>query len=278
MTKMIATSILKYLSYIEDTEYLTAIVTSTSLEELYNIICGLLRADDFETFDLTCLFIRDMVLIGNRVPACKEFVESYPESAIVETLERLLLSDNHFIRRQTIYTLGKTCSYSSVEALSQAFNILRDVDPILLPRLIGEMGWLGAENFWELIEDMMTSQVYLTRWAVIEALSQFGDDAQAQDEMFQSKYQCFDRLRQDSNLLVRAEAEYEYQLLLIRRETHKLPEAERKKKRQELGRHQPVYFSTIESVFENYLYTNDLHQYSVDELEAFIEGMKCDRP
>ena len=215
------------------------------------------------------------MLLGSHDPACQEFIENYPESLIVKNLECLLLSTNHFIRRQVIYTLGKTCSYSSVYTLLKAFNALRDTDPILLPGLLGEMGWLGADNFWEIVEDMMTTQGYTTRWAVIEVLSQFL--GQVQDETFQSKYKCFERLRQDSNYLVRSEAEYEYQLLKFRAEMHMLPRAERKKKRRELKQqYKPIlYFASIVTAFENHLYSNDLNRYSVDELEAFIEAMSA---
>lgn len=272
----IETSILKYLDHLEDTEYLAAIVTSTSLSELFNVINKLLRSENYETFDLTCLFIRDLVLLGNRHDACKEFVENYPESSIVETLEHLLFCVNHFTRKQVIYTLGKTCSYSSVYAMNQAFDVLRDTDPLLLPKLIYEMVWLGTENFCELIENMITSQVYITRWATLETLSQFGDDAQAQDEIFQIKCKFFEQLRQDSNILVRLEAEYKYQILEFRRDANALPtKSQRQKKRKELERYKPdLCFDTIKSTFENYLSINDLYQYSINELEAFIEDMK----
>ncbi|OWY67692.1 hypothetical protein B7486_29990 [cyanobacterium TDX16] len=124
-------SILQYINYINDGEYLA---------ELFDIINELLRSDDFETFDLTCLFIRDLVLIGNRHETCQEFIENYPDSSVVKTSEHLLFDTNYFTCKQAIYTLGKTCSYNSVNAMTQAFNTFRDTNPILLPRLVGEMG------------------------------------------------------------------------------------------------------------------------------------------
>ena len=273
--KTIEASVLHYLDYLQDVDYLAAIVNSASAAKLCNIINELLQSGDIETVDSTCLFIRDLVLYGSRHPDSERFVQDYPKSSIVTTLEQLLFSPNHFIRRQAVYTLGKTCSYGSIEALNQAFSALRDTDPILLPRVIGEMGWLGAENFWALLDSMMSSPVYLTRWAVIAVLHEFvGDDAQVQDELFQSKLRCVEQLRQDSNVLIQAEAEYEYQLLKFRSELCNLPKTDRKKKRKALEKqYKPAFcFDYISSLFTNYLYKEALTQYSVGELEAFTSN------
>lgn len=273
---MIATSILHYLDRLEDIDYLAAIVNSVSSAELCKIVNELLQSENDATVSSTCLFIRDLVLFGSRNPDCEKFCQGYSESSIVTTLEQLLFSPNHFICKEVVYTLGKTCSYDSLPMLNQAFNTLRDIDPILLPRLIGEMGWLGTENFWALIESMTTSPVYMTRWAVIDALSQFvGDDARVQDELFHSKFRFTEQLRRDSNILIQSEAEYEYQFLKFRSETYHLPKAERKKKRKYLERHyKPTFcFANISLAFTKYLYTEGLRQYSVGELEAFISNM-----
>lgn len=268
---MLVTKILQYLGHIQDVDYLAAIVNSKPLAELCNTINTLLQSDDDETVGLTCLFITDLLLFGKRHPDCKEFIEQYPQSSIVKTLEELVFSTNYFICKQAIYTLGKTCSYDSVTTLNQAFAKLRDTNPLVLPRLLGELGWLGAENFWELLDSMMSSPVYITRWAVIAVLREFNGD----DELLQRKRRYVDRLRQDINIHVRLEAEYEYQLLQLRIEGHELSRAERKKKRKDLERqYKPALrFAYILSAFTNYLSTQGSMQYSVDELETFVTGM-----
>lgn len=272
---MIATKILHYLDYLQDTDYLATIVNSASSPELCNIINDLLQSEDNEIVSSTCLFIRDLVLFGSRNSDCEQFVQGYLESSIAKTLEQILSSPNHFVRKEAVYTLGKTCSYGSVPALNQAFSALRDIDPILLPRLIGEIGWLGG-NFWALLDSMMGSQVYMTRWAVIDVLSEFcGDDARAQDELFQGKFRCTDQLRRDSNILIQAAAEYEYQLLKFSSEMFNLPKAERKKKRKDIEQqYKPAFsFAHLSSAFTNYLFANGLTQYSVSELETFISDI-----
>ncbi|BAZ13137.1 hypothetical protein NIES4071_49760 [Calothrix sp. NIES-4071] len=274
--KTIAYQILHYLSHLQDIDYLAAIVNSASDTELCNIINELLQSEDNEIIGSTCLFIRDLLILGSRHHNREKFIKGYPESLIVENIEQLLFSPNHFTRKQVVYTLGKACSYSSTRVLNQAFNTYRDTDPILLPRLIGEMGWLGAENFWELLDSMMNSKLYMTRWAVVHVLSEFiGDDAQVQDELFQHKLRCTEQLRQDSNILIQSEAEYEYQLLKFRSSSYNLQRAERKKKRKDLERqYKPAFcFTGISSAFTNHLHTKGLTQYSIAELEAFILDM-----
>lgn len=274
---MLKAKILQYLAHLQDIDYLAAIVISTPLPELCNTINTLLQSEDDETVGLTCLFITDLVLFGKRHCDCKEFVEKYPQSSIIETLEQLAFSTNHFTCKQAIYTLGKTCSYNSIDILNQAFAQLRDSDPLVLPRLIGEMGWLGANNFWELLDSMMSSKVYTTRWGVIDVLHEFnGNTPQVQDELFQRKCIYVEKLRQDLNTYVRSEAEYEYQLLKFRSETYELARAERKKKRKDLERqYKPkLSFAYVSSAFANYLYAREVKQYSISELEEFIAALE----
>lgn len=116
----------------------------------------------------------------------------------------------------------------------------------------------------------------MARWAVVAVLSEFiGDDATVQDELFQNKLRYTEQLRQDSNILIQSEAEYEYQLLKFRSSAYNLARAERKKKRKDLERqYKPAFsFSHISNAFTNHLYIKGLAQYSVAELEAFILDM-----
>ncbi|BDA70643.1 hypothetical protein CAL7716_048090 [Calothrix sp. PCC 7716] len=127
----IESKILHYLSHLQDIDYLAAIVNSVSDTELCNIINELLQSGDNEIIGSTCLFIQDLLILGSRHHNREKFVKGYPESLIVKNLEQLLFSPNHFTRKQVVYTLGKACSYSSTKVLNQAFNIYRDIYPLL---------------------------------------------------------------------------------------------------------------------------------------------------
>ena len=123
---------------------------------------------------------------------------------------------------------------------------------------------------------MVSSQVYATRWAVIEVLREFNSqDTRVEDELLQQKSRYVEQLRQDFTIHVRSEAEYEYQLLKFRSEGSELSRAARRKKRKDLERqYKPkLCFAYASSAFANYLYTREVKQYSISELEAFIAGI-----
>ncbi|HEY9694130.1 MAG TPA: hypothetical protein V6D15_18155 [Oculatellaceae cyanobacterium] len=211
-----------------------------------------------------------------REDVCQKFVESDFWSTIVKNLEYLLLSNNHLIRIEAVKTLQIIRNKSNVDALTQAFKIFRDTDPLLLPRLMGVLAWLEVENFWEFVEEMANSQSYLTRWAVLRALEAIPRYAIGQTEIYpyiQGKLKYIGQLRQDSHTLVRREAEYQYQIQQYYFEINSLSEAERHKKLKELKgqRKQVITFAEIEGSFELNLSIKDVNNYSLDELEAFIE-------
>ena len=266
---MLETKILEYLNHLGDSEYMATVVTSIGAVDT---LIKLLQSENVVTVSYTCLFITDFS-IGSRNNTCKEFWESKLESAIIPELEHLVLADNHFIRRQAIYTLGKICSYNSVPVLLHAFYELRDKDPLLLPRLVGELFWLGVDNRWALIDSMTASNQYTTRWAVLQSLTEFIYDAQNEDETFLMRYKFCDRLRQDSHPLVLAEAEYEYQFLALNRRKFKenMSKLEYKKQRKALKKLEPpLTFSVTADRFCNYIYDRKLHTYTIEELESFV--------
>jgi hypothetical protein len=271
----IATSILQYLDRLQDDEYFPRIVNSISAVNLLKIINELLKSGDDETVRLTCIFIRDLVLLGPPHPDCENFGKDYLESSIITTLEELIFSPNHFIREQVIYTLGKTGSSKSIPALNQAFSKFLNTDPILLSRIVMEMGWLGAENFHSLVEPIVSSPIYMTRWAIIPMLPGFfGDDLQV------GRLACLEQLRRDSNPLIQAEAEYEYQLLKFHGNMHNLSKTDRKKQRKALKQqYKPACcFDYMSMMFGNYLYTGGMTEYSISDLEIFISNMTRSLP
>lgn len=120
---------------------------------------------------------------------------------------------------------------------------------------------------------MIESHFFVTRWAVVELLPEFIENADSQNELFSGKIRCLEKLCQDLNPFVCAEAEYQYQLLKFRSEIDDFSKADRKKMRKDLDhKYTPVLsFSSVSNRFEYYLNKKSLSQYSVDELEKFIE-------
>ncbi|BAY07081.1 HEAT repeat domain-containing protein [Calothrix sp. NIES-2098] len=273
MSKILETKILNYLSYLGDSEYMVEIVTSPGAVDS---LIKLLHSDNPEIVSYASLFITDFVLSGSRNNICKESWETQLRSKIIAELEHLVLINNHFIRKQVIYTLGKICSYDSVPVLLQAFHELRDRDPILLPRLVGELFWLGVENRFDILEIAIASKHYTTRWAVLELLGEFiyrvPDE---EDETFLMQYKFYEQLRHDSHRFVKTEAEYKYQISELNHRKHQenMSKSEYKKLYRELNKLKPsLTFFGISLQFCNYMSRNNLSIYTIEELENFIDN------
>lgn len=267
---MLETKIIKYISHLGDSEYIAEVVTSPGAVDT---LIKLLQSNNNEIIGDTCLFITDFVLSCSRNDTCKQSWDKL-EPAIIPKLEHLVLADNYFIRKQVIYTLGKICSYDSVPVMLNAFYQLRDQDPILLPRLIGELFWLGVDNRWDIISSMAASNQYTTRWAVMTALDQFIWQNE-EDETFLLKHKFCNQLRHDVHQSVREEAEYNYQFLELQRRKYKenLSKSEYRKQRKALEKSEPfLSFSNISNQFSYYMYTQNLHTYTIEELEKFIDN------
>jgi hypothetical protein len=257
--------ILRYLDRgFEDSNYMAAIVTALALPQICELICGLLKSDNYEAFRKTGLFLRDTILIGRHSDDCTAFREHYPDSIIVSTLEDLLFCGNHFTRSDVIYTLGKTCSYKSKYALSRAFELYRDSDPIILDRLVCEMRWLGVENIDRYIYSIVTSSSYLTRWAAVSIVPNLGN----------LSLQYVDILRRDECELIRIEAEYEYQRLLKSLQTPILSKSEQRQRAKALKKIKPLLsFEYVANRFRNYLWNEHSidRMYEIVDLESFVE-------
>jgi hypothetical protein len=274
---MLKPKILNYLNYLNDSDYLAEIVKSPKADET---LIQLLHREDLETINATCLLIRDYVRLASQNPICQEGWESHSKGVIVPELERLVLSNNHFIRKQVIYTLGKICSYDSIPILLRAFHQFRDQDPILLPRLVGELFWLGVDHPGDIIQSMITSPQYLTRWAVLTILGELiYNSPDETDEIFLMKYKVCESLGEDSNFWVKAEANYEYQFLKLnlRWRPENLSKSEYKKQKKELQGLKPgLSFYQVSGQFDNHLYGKQLYHYSIEELETFVEQLMED--
>jgi len=269
-SKVLESKICNYLNYLSDSEYIAEIVTSPGA---VSTLINLLYSNDNEIIGDTCLFIRDFVLSCSRNDTCKQAWDSELESAIIPILEYLLLAENHFIRTSVIYTLGKICSYDSLPVMLDAFYQLRDRDPILLPRFVGELFWLGVDNPWEILESMVASSQYTTRWAVAEILGKFSYDSQDGEENFLILHKFYTQLRLDAYPLVRAQAEYTYQILDLQRQNYRenLSKSDYRKQRKEIKKLEPsLSFSRMESQFSNYIYQHSLFKYTIQELQSFI--------
>ncbi len=267
-----------YDHHLNEGTYLDELAGAVAVDDLFAAIVELLDSSEYPTLFSTLLFVQDLILCASGEK--RQVVQAaYPESIVVSAIEALLNSECHSSRRQAAYVLGKTGSESSVHAMTAAFHQWRDRDPIFLTRLMGELGWLGAENFDELLDAMIGSHGFVTRWATVSLLQEFLDEPET--PLFDQKKRRWEILRHDPHPLVRQEAEYQYQLQLFQLAGSRLSSAEikqlkaaRRKSRKELDRqYEPtITFSAITSRFTNYLHELGQTDYTIAQLETFIEN------
>jgi hypothetical protein len=261
---------LRILRYVEDgwenKDYISEITTALPLSQIFDLICKLLRSADSENFRVTALFIQDIIRLAKHgTPDFKPFHDSYPSSEIITILEQSILSDNYFIRSQAISTLGQTSSYTGGDILIQAFNLFRDTDPLLLARLISQIRYFKVANVDSCIQFIIHSNRYLARWAIVESLHEA-----IHDEI----PQWVEVLRQDRHELVKTEAEYEYQCKIKSLQTPILSKAEQRQRAKDIKKIKPVIsFGIVRFSFEKHLLHNGVNQYTVNELESFVDRL-----
>ena len=100
-------------------------------------------------------------------------------ATVLPALRRLLSAPHLTIRTNAIFTIGKLCFGSEMEALRQAASTFLDGDPICLARLVGELSWLNnasserndqpveRQSIWALVDRMAAHESYLIRWSCL---------------------------------------------------------------------------------------------------------------
>ncbi len=266
---LVRTSILAYVDHIDDQDYLFDVVSKSDFNSLVASLASLLRDKDEDIVGRACLFFRDLILFSSKSKVQADFVEKLKASEVVPQLETLLQSNNWFIRNHAIFALGKIISTASVPKLQRAFKDLRDSDPLILPALMFEILWIekasGLRRSWSMIDKCIDSPKFATRWSTVEFLPLEESDKTSRD--IQDSW--FAALRADSHPLVKAEAEFKYQLFSLRR-SH-LTGPERRKQTKELREREPaVTFGILSRSFLNQLSKKQVYSYSLPELEQYI--------
>jgi hypothetical protein len=255
------------LKYWGESEDLDDLAIAVPVDDLFTAIVELLQSSDAKVQSQALFFARDFASWETNEVRRTIRSKQYPGSIVVQAIEVLLFSKNHFLRQQTGHALGKIYSYGSVPAMIEAFHYWRDRDPLMLPFFMGELGWLGAENHDKLADLMISSPCFITRWA---SISCFAGTTKREHQ------RRFDWLRNDLNEFVRLEAEYEYRVHLFRARGGKdfYPEPPFEcTEREEIDRkYRPlITFDDMRNRFRQFLGESNRTDYTIGQLEAFIE-------
>lgn len=273
MSLAIQEKIENYIYYLDDRDYIDAVLGFADMEILFSSITQMLQSGSKDRIIATNLFIGDAVRryasildkAGN--PSSSEistlFRENLPGSSVVDALSKNVFSNSFVVRNNTTHILGRTNLKACVPVLKRSFRESLDRDPLLLPQLVGALEWLGRTHIWKLIERMIRNPHAMTRWAALgSGFIDYFDTPETKRgfQFIQRQLHCLDMLKNDKHPLVREEAEYKWQLcqLAIKGEEPVKQPA------------RPLFFELVQIQFWNYMSDMEQDDYSVSDLEAFV--------
>jgi len=263
----IKAQILLYRDHIDDWDYVDSVLQAAgNTQNLFDALIEILQTGDWDCLEATS-FILDLCLFAPKRLG-QEFVKMLDASTVIEALRKNVFAANHFVRGDSVYTLGKLINRESANTLVEAFYQFKERDPLMLDGLLFEIRWLKQSTDWTLIEAMAQSSSYLTRWAALEVLEHFVD--------FDADSRCqhhLSILQKDEQLLVQQEAVYLHRELQFLEEIKNLPKSEKRKRRKALEKTKlPIIrFWDISRQFSNRLGQRQQSDYQVAELEQFVE-------
>ncbi len=264
--------ILGYIDHLNNAPYLDSILADRPTPELLRLLARMLRSHEAQDVIWTCLVIRDLINFGPRNAHGEAFRDLFPESEAVQQLERLILDGRFFVRANAIYALGKIGSTRSLPAMHQAFDVLLERDPVLLPGLAEEIWWLEEHTTWSLVERMVEHTYFAVRWAVF-GMGLWVHGVPYEEPLRSIHSRSFERLRRDPSELVRAEAEFHFQTWAFEQSKANLSREEKRQQSREVEHLRPqLSFESIRIMMSNRLHIQNIADYSVADLEAFISA------
>jgi hypothetical protein len=264
--------ILDYYNNFSESKFLDNLAASAATEDLFSAVSELLRSSDRDTVSTTLIFVQDM-LRWYPGEARANFTAKFDGSSVVQALESLLFSPNHFTRLHTVNVIQRTCENTSAPALEKAFWKFNTTDPILAPELLSLFGYMTdtfeSDRFAEMLNSLVLNSHYVVRWAAVESVLGMHNQS---PQMAQKYQNMVGRIRQDENCLVRQEAEYLYQLQTYRQCLDDLPNAARKRTIKQIEREYcpAITFDVAKLRFYNWLNSEGLQDYTIEQFEDFL--------
>jgi len=266
----IENKIKEYIANFDDAVYVSSIFAVVDAPAVIETLKVILGSGD-KTSTLTALtFIRDVRLGGCVVTEDirAEFSTLLPE--LFPAFRGCVFSENYFIRSQGIYTIGKLCNRENIPTLVEAFESFKTTDPLSIPGLFFELGWLGSEELQDLITEMTNHPNYLFRWATLQFFDSSKYQIDSEGHNFVKEQLAI--LQNDENKLVRAEANHLYARILLSEKQPNMVKAEFKAEVKSIKKIEPeITFVSITTGFHNYLSVAMKSNYTVEELDLFTQ-------
>ena len=254
--------------YAGDTVHALRLQAVATPEVIMDALCTLVKhTEDSQVFASACSFAQDIILYAS-LSARSETENAFVRAGFAGLLAQRLFGANYWIRDSAAYTLGKLNLPGSGIALMQAFHQFRDIDPLLLPRLVLEAGWCQAAEQEVLLAKLVESPCWLSRWCVLEDIQwEVGETETARMHLVH-------QLAQDTVGFVAEEARFLLRKARFLRETRELPRPERRRLGKALNAEEPfLTWKMVRLRFEQQLSQSRKSDYTVGELEAFVVAL-----
>lgn len=199
--------IFSYIDHLENAAYLDAAMAQYGVSALVTAAVGLVDSLDEASVSAATLWIRDVSIGLFRHDITSAFRSAWPSSGLFDGLDRCLRVRHFHLRADAVYTLGKLCFADHSGRLHRIFDERRDVDPLLMSRLLFEMAWLtpNEQAHWQRVGVLAHSPEPLSRWAALHCIVQ-----SLSHQPFPEAEVLLSKLMQDACPYVQKEALYRH--------------------------------------------------------------------
>ena len=239
-----------------------AIIGEHSIAEVFEEIEAILTGNDSERVLHAQGFIRDASMYKH---AARDAFRNYlSHSRIWDHFREFLIAPDFYLRRTTIYSIGKLCYKERAHLLVDEFPFFLQNDPLNLPRLLFELSWLTNAIRWDFFEQIKNARHFAQRWSLCVMLD---DDGQPEEDM-KRVLAFLQELKADSNSFVANEAAYRFERVKVKLGP-KLPKKDwRKEVKRIAGLEPQILFEPISMRF-----MNERTDYTILEFEQFVLGL-----
>ena len=281
MRSLIHRAVLRSLDHLGSDDYIAAVFTEHGVLPVLRACRDLLGEQTFRVVQPTSRF-----LVGFRFSSASETLRGEVYGAaprlLAPSLRRLLRARDRLTRRLAIYTIGQLRLRSEARSLRHVFPWYVKHDPLGLPDLLIELGWLhDARGVSARLRRMVRDPNFIVRWAALGYNDYVGVGRRGAYR--RERVSLLSQLTRDEVRGIAAEAHY--QLAELRREAREPardwsePAAVRERRiKASLARQPPLTFTSLEIQFHNRLSKRRQRDYAPAEFALFARAQGALNP
>jgi hypothetical protein len=195
----------QYIDHVGDRRWIATILETAGPEAALETIADVVRHGHPREVQDALTFARDVGVYGLVPREVTDAIRAHAPTLLYPALAEGLHAERYLVRSNVVHTIGMLFFEEQASLLLDAFERSVARDPLLLPSLLFELFWLLGAPYWTLVERVLASPCYLSRWAMVEVLRQY--ERPEGGEFEPAWYYC-QALVTDPHPLVRAEGEH----------------------------------------------------------------------